>query len=61
MDKPIPADIEGLKIYIGGVVLELFQTRGMANAGAQALASAEKERDELKAKVAELEETLRNA
>lgn len=61
MDKPIPADIEGLKIYIGGLVLEVYSVRGMANAGAQALASAEKERDELKAKVAELEETLRNA
>ena len=50
MDKPISADIEGLKNYIGGVVLDLYQVRGIAQAGAARLAELEKENAELKAK-----------
>lgn len=50
MDKPIPADIEGLKNYIGGVVLDLYQARGIANAAAARLAELEKEITELKTK-----------
>lgn len=48
MNKEIQADIEGLKNYIGGVVLDLFQTRGVAQAASVRLAELEKENAELK-------------
>lgn len=55
MEKPVPAeepvsaDIEGLKRYIGGVVLDLYQARGVVNAAAIRIAQLEKENAELKA------------
>lgn len=50
MDKPISPDIEGLKSFIGGVVLDLFQTRGVAQAASARLVELEKENAELKEK-----------
>lgn len=47
MEKTTPADIEGLKNYIGGVVLDLFQMRGIAQAAVARVAELEKENAKL--------------
>lgn len=52
----IPPDIEGLKSFIGGAVLDMFQARGVAQAAAAALAEAEKQIDALSKENAELKE-----
>lgn len=52
--EPIPADIEGLKNFIGGVVLDLFQMRGVANEAGTSLMEAEKRIAELEKENAEL-------
>lgn len=55
MNENTTADIEGLRLHIGGLVLDLFQMRGVAIAAQQALATAEKELANIKAKLAEKE------